>query len=81
MAWVGPSSTIADNLLWATAVQPDSKRHFDTFEVKEAGPMANTTVQFVLGASGEVASLRMLDQEFRKQPAGVSARNRLKQAV
>lgn len=43
--------------------------HFDTFEVKEAGPMADTTIQFVLGASGEVASLKMLDQEFRKQPA------------
>jgi len=46
--------------------------HFDTFDVKETGPMANTTVQFVLGSNGEVASLKMLDQEFRKQPTAAS---------
>ncbi len=48
--------------------------HFDTFDIKEAGPLANTPVQFVLGPGGDVASLKMLEQEFRKQPAPVSAK-------
>src|SRR5438445_3221327 len=43
--------------------------HFDTFDVKEPGPLNNTAVQFVMGANGEVAGLGMLDQEFRKQAA------------
>ena len=31
--------------------------------------LQNTAAQFVMGPNGEVAGLKMLDQEFRKQSA------------
>jgi hypothetical protein len=60
-------------LKWSNFNPKLTHYHFDIFDVKERGPMADTTVQFVLGANGEVAGRRMLDQEFQKQPAARNA--------
>ncbi|MEP6540517.1 MAG: serine hydrolase [Bryobacteraceae bacterium] len=75
-AGYGTAEVIAasDGLLlkWSNFAPKLVHFHFDTFDVKEAGPLANTVVQFVLAPNGEVASLKMLDQEFRKLPVAAS---------
>jgi hypothetical protein len=56
-------------LRWSNFAPKLTHFHFDTSDAKEDGPLRNTPVQFLLGPNGEVSGLRMLDQEFRKQPA------------
>jgi CubicO group peptidase (beta-lactamase class C family) len=50
--------------------------HFDTFVVRE-GRLENEQIVFTLGADGEVASMKLLETDFRKlkQPAKMTAGN------